>query len=50
MAGSKALALLDPLTVLISAAFERAAIAIDCGGRREDYEAAIATLLDGLAD
>ncbi|WJH40918.1 TetR/AcrR family transcriptional regulator [Aliirhizobium terrae] len=48
LAGSSYLALLDPLTALISSAFERAAIAIDCGGRREDYEAAIAALLDGL--
>lgn len=50
MAGSPLLSLLDPLTVLISAAFEQAAIAIDCGGRREDYEAAIAALLDGLGN
>jgi AcrR family transcriptional regulator len=48
LAGSKHMALLDPLTALISSAFERAAIAIDCGGRRKDYEAAIAALLDGL--
>ncbi|KGD91944.1 TetR/AcrR family transcriptional regulator [Rhizobium sp. YS-1r] len=50
LAGSDLLSLLDPLTVLISAAFERAAIAIDCGGNREDYEAAIAALLDGLGN
>ncbi|MCQ1850648.1 TetR/AcrR family transcriptional regulator [Neorhizobium galegae] len=50
LAGSRALSLLDPLTVLMSAAFERAAIAIDCGGNRADYEAAIAALLDSLAD
>jgi AcrR family transcriptional regulator len=48
LAGSGDLALLDPLTALISSAFDRAAIAIDCGGRREDYEAAIAVLMDGL--
>jgi AcrR family transcriptional regulator len=48
LAGTERLALLDPLTELISSAFERAAIAIDCGGRRKDYEAAIAALLDGL--
>jgi AcrR family transcriptional regulator len=48
LAGSDHLALLDPLTALISSAFDRAAIAIDCGGRREDYEAAIAVLMDGL--
>ncbi|WP_313604760.1 TetR/AcrR family transcriptional regulator [Rhizobium sp.] len=48
LAGSENLALLDPLTSLISSAFEKAAIAIDCGGKRADYEAAIAALLDGL--
>lgn len=50
LAGSPKLSLLDPLTVLVSSAFERAAIAIDCGGNRADYEAAIAALLDGLAN
>ncbi|MEZ2128449.1 MULTISPECIES: TetR family transcriptional regulator [unclassified Sinorhizobium] len=40
--------LLDPLTVLLSAAFDRAALAIRAGGDREDYERAIAMLLDGL--
>ncbi len=48
LTGSTHFALLDPLTVLISSAFERAAIAIECGGSRADYEAAIAALLDGL--
>lgn len=43
-------ALLGPLTALLSAAFDRAAIAIEAGGRRQDYEQAIAVLLDGLAD
>jgi AcrR family transcriptional regulator len=43
-------ALLAPLTALLSAAFDRAVIAIEAGGRREDYERAIAALLDGLAD
>ncbi len=43
-------ALLAPLTALLSAAFDRAAIAIEAGGRREDYERAIAALLDSLAD
>jgi len=43
-------ALLGPLTSLLSAAFDRAAIAIDAGGGRRDYEQAIAALLDGLAD
>ncbi|AIC29062.1 TetR family transcriptional regulator protein [Rhizobium etli bv. mimosae str. IE4771] len=46
----EAAALLDPLTSLLSAAFDRAAIAIDAGGDRRDYERAIAVLLDGLAD
>ncbi len=48
LAGSDNLKLLDPLTVLISSLFEKAAIAIDCGGKRADYEAAIAALIDGL--
>lgn len=48
LAGSTLLPLLDPLTVLMSSAFERAAIAIEGGGRRADYEAAIAALLDSL--
>ncbi|PDT12082.1 TetR/AcrR family transcriptional regulator [Rhizobium sp. M1] len=43
-------ALLDPLTSLLSASFDRAAIAIEAGGERRDYERAIAALLDGLAD
>ncbi|MFS8146724.1 TetR/AcrR family transcriptional regulator [Rhizobium sp. BR 249] len=43
-------ALLGPLTSLLSAAFDRAAIAIEAGGERRDYEQAIAALLDGLAD
>ena len=43
-------ALLGPLTSLLSAAFDRAAIAIDAGGGRRDYEQAIAALLRGLAD
>ncbi|AHG46964.1 TetR family transcriptional regulator [Rhizobium leguminosarum bv. trifolii CB782] len=42
--------LLGPLTSLLSAAFDRAAIAIEAGGERRDYEQAITTLLDGLAD
>ena len=47
---SPLLPLLDPLTEMLSAAFDRAAIAIDAGGDRKTYEAAIAALLDGLAD
>lgn len=50
LARSPLLPLLDPLTVLISAAFDRAALAIEAGGDRKAYEAAIAALLDGLAD
>lgn len=42
--------LLGPLTALLSAGFDHAAIAIEAGGRRQDYERAIAALLDGLAD
>lgn len=42
--------LLGPLTALLSAGFDRAAIAIEAGGRREEYERAIVALLDGLAD
>ncbi|KKX30582.1 TetR/AcrR family transcriptional regulator [Rhizobium sp. LC145] len=48
LAGTESQRLLDPLTALISAAFDRAAIAIDAGESRKDYEAAIAALLDGL--
>ncbi|WP_411034427.1 TetR/AcrR family transcriptional regulator [Shinella sp. BYT-45] len=39
---------LDALTDLLSAAFDRAAIAIEAGADREAYEGAIAGLLDGL--
>ncbi|EYR80362.1 TetR family transcriptional regulator [Shinella sp. 838] len=39
---------LQALTDLISAAFDRAAIAIETGADRRTYEAAIASLLDGL--
>jgi len=46
----QASALLGPLTTMLSAAFDRAAIAIEAGGSREDYEQGIAVLLDGLAD
>lgn len=48
LADTDNLRLLDPLTSLISSVFDKAAIAIDCGGKRADYEAAIAALLDGL--
>ncbi|MBW8788470.1 MULTISPECIES: TetR/AcrR family transcriptional regulator [Rhizobium] len=43
-------AMLEPLTSLLSAAFDRAAIAIEAGAERLHYEQAIAVLLDGLAD
>ncbi|MGO4135415.1 TetR/AcrR family transcriptional regulator [Rhizobium brockwellii] len=43
-------ALLEPLTSLLSAAFDRAAIAIEAGAERRQYEQAISVLLDGLAD
>ena len=42
--------LLGSLTTMLSAAFDRAAIAIEAGGDRENYEQGIAALLDGLAD
>lgn len=44
----KPLDLLAPLTVLVSAAFDRAAVAIATGGNRMDYERAIAALIDGI--
>lgn len=42
-------ALLGVLAELLSAAFDRAALAIEAGGRREDYETAIAALIDGIS-
>lgn len=39
---------LQPLTEMLSAAFDRAAIAIETGADRAIYESAIAGLLDGL--
>ena len=48
--GSRSEALFGPLTALFSSAFDRAALAIDGGGDRGEYEAAIALLLDGLTD
>lgn len=39
---------LQALTDLLSAAFDRAAIAIEAGADRKTYEAAIADLIDGL--
>jgi len=48
LSGSDGESLLDPLTALVSAAFDRAALAIEAGGSRKDYEAAVAVLIDGL--
>lgn len=39
---------LQALTDLISAAFDRAAVAIEAGGDRAAYEGAVAALVDGL--
>ncbi|MQB41824.1 TetR/AcrR family transcriptional regulator [Rhizobium sp. ICMP 5592] len=41
-------ALLPQLTTLLSAAFDRAALAIEAGGSRRDYEQAVGTLIAGL--
>ncbi len=41
--------LLDAWTTLLSAAFDRAALAIEAGGSRADYEKAIAALIDGIS-
>lgn len=46
--GGDMASLLEPLTALVYAAFDRAALAIEAGGSRRDYEAAIAALIDGL--
>ncbi|MGG7537530.1 MULTISPECIES: TetR family transcriptional regulator [Rhizobium] len=43
-------AALEPLALLLSAAFDRAALAIEAGAERRSYEQAIAALLDGLAN
>ncbi|AGS23477.1 TetR family transcriptional regulator protein [Rhizobium etli] len=43
-------AALEPLTVLLSAGFDRAAIAIEAGAERRSYEQAITVLFDSLAD
>ncbi|WP_426129591.1 TetR/AcrR family transcriptional regulator [Pararhizobium sp. PWRC1-1] len=41
--------LLDAFAQLLSASFDRAALAIEAGGRREDYETAITALIDGIS-
>ncbi len=48
-ASGKAPDLLDAFTGLLAAAFDRAALAIEDGGNREDYERAIAALIDGIS-
>ena len=48
-ASDKASDLLDAFTDLLAAAFDRAALAIGAGGNREDYERAIAALIDGIS-
>lgn len=40
--------LLDAFAQLLSAAFDRAALAIEAGGRRDHYETAIAAVIDGI--
>ena len=48
LAGTAAQALLAPLTGMLSAAFDRAALAIEAGEDRGAQEAAIALVIDGL--
>ena len=48
-ANGKDAALLDAFAQLLSAAFDRAALAIEAGGRRDDYETAITALIDGIS-
>lgn len=40
---------LDPLTAMISAAFDAAALDIEAGGRRADWEESLSAMLKGLA-
>ncbi|MEQ8482039.1 MAG: TetR/AcrR family transcriptional regulator [Hoeflea sp.] len=40
----------ETLAILLSAAFDRAALAIETGAERQRYEDAIASLIDGLTD
>ncbi|OBZ97087.1 TetR family transcriptional regulator [Pararhizobium polonicum] len=47
-ASGKSADLLDAFTELLSASFDRAALAIEAGASRQDYEKAIATLIDGI--
>ncbi|RWL43992.1 MAG: TetR/AcrR family transcriptional regulator [Mesorhizobium sp.] len=39
----------EALTALLAAAFDRAALAIEAGGRAEDYRAVLIALMDGLS-
>lgn len=39
---------LDAITALLSAAFDRAALAIETGASRQDHTAALAAMIDGL--
>ncbi len=48
-ANGKDVTLLDAFAQLLSASFDRAALAIEAGGRRDHYEAAIAALIDGIS-
>ncbi|MBP1857659.1 TetR/AcrR family transcriptional regulator [Rhizobium herbae] len=48
-ASGKAPDLLDVFTDLLAAAFDRAALAIEAGASRQDYERAIAVLIDGIS-
>ncbi|PWW00185.1 TetR family transcriptional regulator [Hoeflea marina] len=49
LSGGRNGALADMLAVLLSAAFDRAALAIETGADRHQCEEAIAALIDGLA-
>ena len=40
---------LDPLTQVISSAFDRAALAIEAGGSRDEWENVLEALLAGIA-
>ena len=41
---------LDPLTALVAAAFDRAALAIEGGGDRDAFRLAMHALIEGLLD
>lgn len=48
-ASGRATDALDAFVELLSATFDRAALAIEAGGNRKDYERAIAALIDGIS-